>query len=58
MSIDNVKFRRPVKPGDFLEMKVEVVKGGERRGRVKGEAYVDGKLATEAEFAFVIVEKE
>jgi UDP-3-O-[3-hydroxymyristoyl] N-acetylglucosamine deacetylase/3-hydroxyacyl-[acyl-carrier-protein] dehydratase len=57
MSIDDVKFRKPVKPGDYLEMKVEVVKGGARRGRVKGQAFVDGILTTEAEFAFVIVDK-
>ncbi|MDR1941954.1 MAG: UDP-3-O-acyl-N-acetylglucosamine deacetylase [Endomicrobium sp.] len=57
MSIDNVKFRRPVKPGDYLELKVEVVKGGQRRGKVKGQAFVDGKLTTEAEFAFVISDK-
>ncbi|MDR3112807.1 MAG: UDP-3-O-acyl-N-acetylglucosamine deacetylase [Endomicrobium sp.] len=57
MSIDNVKFRRPVKPGDYLELKVEVVKGIARRGRVKGQAFVDGVLTTEAEFAFVIVDK-
>ena len=57
MSIDNVKFRKPVKPGDYLEIKVEVVKGGARRGKVKGQAFADGVLTTEAEFAFVIVDK-
>jgi beta-hydroxyacyl-ACP dehydratase FabZ len=56
MSIDNVKFRRPVKPGDVLELKVEVLKDGGRRGKVKGECFVDGKLATEAEFMFVIMD--
>ncbi|MDR2427119.1 MAG: bifunctional UDP-3-O-[3-hydroxymyristoyl] N-acetylglucosamine deacetylase/3-hydroxyacyl-ACP dehydratase [Endomicrobium sp.] len=58
MSIDNVKFRRPVKPGDYLELKVEVVKDGGRRGKMKGQAFVDGKLMTEAEFMFIIVDKE
>ncbi|MDR2192010.1 MAG: UDP-3-O-acyl-N-acetylglucosamine deacetylase [Endomicrobium sp.] len=57
MSIDNAKFRKPVKPGDYLEMKVEIVKGGTRRGKVKGQAFVDGVLATEVEFAFVVVSK-
>ncbi|MCL2144157.1 MAG: bifunctional UDP-3-O-[3-hydroxymyristoyl] N-acetylglucosamine deacetylase/3-hydroxyacyl-ACP dehydratase [Endomicrobia bacterium] len=57
MSIDNVKFRRPVKPGDYLELKVEVVKDGGRRGKMKGQAFADGKLMTEAEFMFVIVDK-
>lgn len=58
MSIDNVKFRVPVKPGDLLELHVEVVKDGGRRGKMRGEAYVDGKLTTEAEFMFVIVDRE
>lgn len=58
MSIDNVKFRKPVKPGDYLELKIEVLKDGGRRGKVKGEAFVDGKITTEAEFMFVIVDKE
>lgn len=58
MSIDNVKFRRPVKPGDYLELKVEVVKDGGRRGKMKGQAFADSKLMAEAEFMFVIVDKE
>ncbi|MCL1972019.1 MAG: bifunctional UDP-3-O-[3-hydroxymyristoyl] N-acetylglucosamine deacetylase/3-hydroxyacyl-ACP dehydratase [Endomicrobia bacterium] len=58
MSIDNVKFRRPVKPGDYLELKVEVVKDGGRRGKMKGQAFVEGKLVTEAEFMFIIVDRE
>jgi len=57
MSIDGVKFRRPVKPGDYLELKVEVLKDGGRRGKVRGQAFVEGTLVTEAEFMFVIVDK-
>ncbi|MDR3274462.1 MAG: bifunctional UDP-3-O-[3-hydroxymyristoyl] N-acetylglucosamine deacetylase/3-hydroxyacyl-ACP dehydratase [Endomicrobium sp.] len=57
MSIDRAKFRGPVKPGDMLELKVEVLKDGGRRGKMKGEAYVDGKLTTEAEFMFIIVDR-
>jgi len=58
MSIENAKFRRPVKPGDVLELRVETIKNSGRRGKMKGEAYVDGKLTTEAEFMFIIVDKE
>ncbi|MDD3053583.1 MAG: bifunctional UDP-3-O-[3-hydroxymyristoyl] N-acetylglucosamine deacetylase/3-hydroxyacyl-ACP dehydratase [Endomicrobiia bacterium] len=58
MAIDNVKFRKTVIPGDVLEMKIEVIRDSGRKGKVKGEAYVDGKLATEAEFMFIIVDKE
>ncbi|MDR1194865.1 MAG: bifunctional UDP-3-O-[3-hydroxymyristoyl] N-acetylglucosamine deacetylase/3-hydroxyacyl-ACP dehydratase [Endomicrobium sp.] len=58
MSIDNVKFRKPVKPGDYLELKVEIIKDSGRRGKMKGQAFCEGKLVTEAEFMFVIVDKE
>jgi UDP-3-O-[3-hydroxymyristoyl] N-acetylglucosamine deacetylase/3-hydroxyacyl-[acyl-carrier-protein] dehydratase len=57
-SIDKTKFRRPVKPGDLLELRVEIIKDGRRRGKMKGEAYVDGKLTAEAEFMFIIIDKE
>lgn len=58
MAIDNVKFRKTVIPGDLLEMKVEVMRDSGRKGKVKGEAYVDGKLVSEAEFMFIIVDRE
>lgn len=55
MSIDGVKFRKPVKPGDQLKMHVEKIK---ERGKIyvfKGETFVDGKLVSEAEFTAMIV---
>ena len=50
MGVDGARFRRPVVPGDRLELKVEVVK---RKGPVwvQGcQALVDGQLAAEAQF--------
>jgi len=58
MSIDKAKFRRPVKPGDVLELHIEVIKDSGRRGKIKGRAYVEGKLTTEAEFMFIIVDRK
>ncbi|MDR1417866.1 MAG: 3-hydroxyacyl-ACP dehydratase FabZ [Endomicrobium sp.] len=58
MAIDNVKFRVPVRPGDLLELHVEIIKDGGRRGKMSGEAHVDGKLTTEAEFMFIIVDRQ
>ena len=57
-SIDNAKFRRPIVPGDRLEYRVSIVK--ERRGMyvLKGEAYVDDKLAAQADFKAMLVDKE
>jgi 3-hydroxyacyl-[acyl-carrier-protein] dehydratase len=57
MSIDKCKFRAPVTPGDKLEYKVSVIK---HRGNIwvlRGEAYVDGKLTTEAELKAMIVDR-
>jgi 3-hydroxymyristoyl/3-hydroxydecanoyl-(acyl carrier protein) dehydratase len=55
--LDNVKFRRPVTPGDQLRLTVEMVLF--RRGicKIKGTAHVDGLLAAEADMTAVIVER-
>ena len=49
MSIDKAKFRAPVKPGDRLDYKISVIKNKGPIWVLKGEAYVDGKLTSEAE---------
>lgn len=57
MSIDNAKFRNPVKPGDKLVYKLSVLK---HRGNIwvlDGKAYVDEKLVAEAELKAMIVDK-
>ncbi len=58
MSIDGVKFRRKVGPGDVLEMKVTVEKARGRVWQFKGEAYVEGQLASEATFKAMMADKE
>ncbi|MCH9813039.1 MAG: 3-hydroxyacyl-ACP dehydratase FabZ [Epsilonproteobacteria bacterium] len=57
MSIDKCKFRAPVTPGDRLEYHVSVIKQKGAIWLLKGEAYVDGKLTTEAELKAMIVDK-
>jgi len=58
MSIDNCRFRHPVRPGDVLRMEVHVV--FHRRGIFKfhGKASVGDKLAAEADFAAALVEND
>jgi len=53
-TIDKVKFRRTVVPGDVLEMKVEILRDGTRVGRFGGRAFVEGQLAVEAEFTAML----
>jgi UDP-3-O-[3-hydroxymyristoyl] N-acetylglucosamine deacetylase/3-hydroxyacyl-[acyl-carrier-protein] dehydratase len=50
MTMDDVKFRRPVVPGDTLMLEVEVVQTRRDVVRMKGKALVDGAVAAEAEF--------
>ena len=57
MSIDKAKFRNPVKPGDRLEYRVSVMKHKGSIWMLKGEAYVDDKLVSEAELKAMIVDK-
>jgi len=57
MSIDKAKFRSPVKPGDRLEYRLSVMKNKGSIWMLKGEAYVDDKLVSEAELKAMIVDK-
>ena len=57
MSIDKAKFRKPVRPGDKLEYKISVIKHKGRIWVLKGEAYIDGALATEAELQAMIMDR-
>lgn len=55
MSIDGVRFRQPARPGDQLRMHVTVTR---QRGDVfkfRGETFIEGKLAAEADFAAMVV---
>ena len=52
MSIDKVKFRRMVIPGDQLRLEVSVLKLKSRTGQVSGKAFVEGMLVAEAVLMF------
>src|SRR6202142_4201513 len=58
MGMEEIKFRKPVLPGDRMELKVEILQMRSRFGKAKGEAFVEGTLVTEATFSFAIVDKE
>jgi beta-hydroxyacyl-ACP dehydratase FabZ len=58
MGIDGVKFRKPVLPGDQLELHVEILRASGRVGKARGEAFVRGEKVTEAEFTFAVVDQE
>jgi 3-hydroxyacyl-[acyl-carrier-protein] dehydratase len=58
MGIDNARFRRPVVPGDRIELRVEVVKHKGAIWKEKGVAVVDGEVVAEAEFMAMLVDRK
>ena len=54
MSIDGVRFRRPVVPGDRLELHVEKIQSRANVWKFAGKGIVEGKVAAEATFAAMI----
>ena len=56
MSIDEAKFRKPVVPGDRLELHVVKDRSRGNVWKFKGEAKVDGQKVAEATFSAMIVD--
>ena len=54
MSLDNVKFRRPVKPGDQLRFELDMTQIRGRICKMRGIAKVDGEIAAEADMAAMV----
>ena len=57
MSLDNVKFRRPVVPGDQIRFELEMVQFRGKTCKMKGVGYVDGQVVAEAEMMAMVTEK-
>ncbi|MDE2667329.1 MAG: 3-hydroxyacyl-ACP dehydratase FabZ [Acidobacteriota bacterium] len=55
--IDKARFRRPVVPGDRLELVVEVLRLKPRLGKLRGEAFVNEVRVAEAEILSTIVDR-
>jgi 3-hydroxyacyl-[acyl-carrier-protein] dehydratase len=56
ISVDNCRFRHPVKPGDVLRMPVEVMRARGGVFKFRGRGMVGDKVAAEAEFAAMLIE--
>ncbi len=54
--IDRCRFRRPVVPGDRLELDVEIVAVRRTFAKLRGTARVDGNVVAEAELACAMVD--
>ena len=58
VSLDNCRFRQPVRPGDVIRLCVEVVRARGDLFKFRGQAMVGDKVAAEAEFAAMVVETQ
>lgn len=52
--VDKCRFKREVKPGDQLQLEVEIIRMRGAIGKGKGIATVNGEVACEAEIMFAI----
>jgi len=58
LSLDRVKLRKPVTPGDQLILEAETIRIRSRIAHMKCRAYVGSELAAEAEVKFMLVDDE
>ncbi len=58
LSMDRVKMRHPVVPGDQLILEAIAVRVKSRTGHIRCKAFVADKLAAEAEIKFMLVDAE
>lgn len=58
VSMDNVRIRKSVVPGDQMKLVGEVVKVRSRTGHCKCTAIVDNEVAAEADIKFMLVDNE
>jgi UDP-3-O-[3-hydroxymyristoyl] N-acetylglucosamine deacetylase/3-hydroxyacyl-[acyl-carrier-protein] dehydratase len=56
MSAEDVKWRKPVLPGDVLIIEVELIKSRGKIGKAKGVCKVRGEIVSEAEVTFMLRE--
>ena len=54
--LDNVRFKRQVRPGDLLRLEVKITKLRMPLGTASAEATVDGQLAARADLMFALTD--
>ena len=58
MSVEKARFRNPVIPDCRLELKIEAIRSHGRVWKYKGEAVVDGKKMSDAQWSATIVDRK
>jgi 3-hydroxyacyl-[acyl-carrier-protein] dehydratase len=57
MGIDRVRYRRPVTPGDVVELEGSVIRLRSKMGSLRGVARVDGHVVCEGQMTFALGDK-
>ncbi len=57
MTVDEVKFRKPILPGDVIEFSVKKEQSVRNVFKFRGEARVDGKVVSQALFSAMVFKK-
>lgn len=57
MSAEEVKWRKPVRPGDTLMIEVEITRQRGAIGRAKGVCKVQDEVVSEAEVTFMLADR-
>ena len=58
MSVEKARFRNPVVPDCKLELKIEAIRSHGRVWKYKGEAFVEGKKMSDAQWSATIVDRK
>ena len=58
MSAEKVKWRKPVKPGDVLQIDIELLKARSKVAKARGVCTVGGDVVSEADITFSLMGKE
>ena len=58
LSLDRVKLRHPVTPGDQMTLEVETIRASSRTASIRGTATVGGVLAAEANIRFMMIDSD
>ena len=57
LNINNAKFRQAVHPGDILTLEAHCIHASNKGGKFKVKAFVEDKIAVEAELGFALVNR-
>ena len=55
--IDNVRFRKPVIPGDQIRFELEAVRVRSKFTKMVGRGFVDGDVVVEAELSAALIDR-